>query len=88
LAVMQAEMNALAKAEKPDQNAIQAKQKEASALREQLQEKMSDFRGKITKIAPEMQFMGRGAPPPHGNLGAGPGPGSEAAPAPPPAAKP
>ncbi len=38
--VKHAEMAALWKAEKPDQSAIQAKQKELNALRDQMQEKM------------------------------------------------
>ena len=39
--VKHAELAALWKAEKPDQNAIQAKQKELNALRDQMQEKMT-----------------------------------------------
>ena len=62
-------------AEKPDQNAIQAKQKELNALRDQMQEKMTAFRLEAKKIAPDFNMgmgmgMGQGA-----GMGMGPGPG-------------
>ena len=56
--VKHAELAALWKAEKPDQNAIQAKQKELNALRDQMQEKMSAFQLEAKKIAPDFD-MGR-----------------------------
>jgi Spy/CpxP family protein refolding chaperone len=65
--VKQAELEALGKAEKPDQNAIQAKQKELDALTHQMQEKMTAFRLEAKKIAPDFD-MGMGT-------GMGPGPG-------------
>lgn len=71
--VKHAELAALWKAEKPDQNAIQAKQKELNALRDQMQEKMTAFRLEAKKIAPDFDMgmeMGMG----HG-CGMGPGPG-------------
>ena len=46
--------------EKPDQNAIQAKQKELNALRDQMQEKMTAFQFEAKKIAPDFH-MGKGA---------------------------
>jgi Spy/CpxP family protein refolding chaperone len=71
--VKHAELAALWKAEKPDQNAIQAKQKELNALRDQMQEKMTVYRLEAKKIAPDFDMgkgmgMGRG-------FGMGPGPG-------------
>jgi len=65
--VKHAELAALSKAEKPDQNAIQAKQKELDALTDQMQEKMMAFRLEAKKIAPDFD-MGMG-------MGMGPGPG-------------
>jgi Spy/CpxP family protein refolding chaperone len=65
--VTQAELAALKKAEKPDQNAIQAKQKELDALTDQMQEKMKAFLMEAKKIAPDFD-MGMG-------MGMGPGPG-------------
>ncbi len=65
--VKHAELAALWKAEKPDQNAIQAKQKELKALTDQMQEKMTAFRLEAKKIAPDFD-MGMG-------MGMGPGPG-------------
>jgi Spy/CpxP family protein refolding chaperone len=55
--VQRAEMAALWKAEKPDEKAILAKQKELSAVRDQLQQKMVTFRLEARKIAPN---CGRG----------------------------
>ena len=57
--VKHAELAALWKAEKPDQTAIQAKQKELNALRDQMQEKMTAFRLEAKKIAPNFD-MGMG----------------------------
>ena len=59
--VKHAELAALWKAEKPDQTAIQAKQKELNALRDQMQEKMTAFRLEAKKIAPDFDMgMGMG----------------------------
>jgi hypothetical protein len=69
---------ALSKADTPDQNAIQAKQKELSALRDQMQEKMTAFQLEAQKIAPGFG-MGPG---PGMGMGKGPGAGP-----PPPSAK-
>ena len=67
--IKHAELEALSKAEKPDQNAIQAKQKELSALGDQLQEKMAASQLEAKKIAPDFDMgMGMG-------MGMGPGPG-------------
>lgn len=64
-----AEMAALWKVENPDAKAIQAKQKELSALREQMQEKMVAYRLQARKICPMGgKGMGRG-------MGMGPGMG-------------
>ena len=65
--VKHAELAALLKAEKPDQNAIQAKQKELEALTSQMHEKMTAFMLEAKKIAPDFD-MGMGT-------GMGPGPG-------------
>jgi Spy/CpxP family protein refolding chaperone len=93
--VKHAELAALWKAEKPDQAAITAKQKEVNALRDQMQEKRTAFMLEARKIAPELakgfgpgmgggmghgRGMGPGACPMVGP-GGGPGPGG-----PPPAA--
>jgi zinc resistance-associated protein len=82
-----AELAALWKAEKPDQAAIVAKQKELNALREQMMEKRTAFMLEARKIAPELgKGFGRGMW--HGR-GMGPGacpmvgPGGGPAPAPP-----
>jgi zinc resistance-associated protein len=94
--VKRAELGALWKAEKPDQNAIQAKQKELNGLRDQMQEKMTAFRLEAKKIAPNFSMgMGHGkgmggccgmGP---GGMGMGPGmappPPSASTPPPPPA---
>ena len=59
--VKHAELAALWKAEKPDQAAITAKQKELNALRDQMQEKRTAFQLEARKIAPELaQGFGRG----------------------------
>ena len=52
--VKHAELAALWKAEKPDQAAITAKQKEVNALRDQMQEKRTAFQLEARKIAPEL----------------------------------
>jgi len=83
-----AELAALRKAEKPDQNAIQAKQKELNTLRDQMQEKMAAFRLEAKKIAPDFNVgmgMGMGMEMGMGPGGMGKGPG--AGPPPPPPAK-
>ena len=67
--VKESELAALWEAEKPDQNAIQAKQKELNALRDQMQEKMTAIQFEVKKIAPDYD-MGRGM-----GEGRGPGPG-------------
>ena len=70
--VKHAELAALWKAEKPDQTAILAKQKELNALRDQMQEKMTAFRLEAKKIAPDCR-MGTGHGPwlLHGRSGMG-----------------
>ena len=96
--VKRAEMAALWQAEKPDQNAIQAKQKELNALRDQMQEKMTACRLEAKKIAPDFNMgmgmgMGEGCCPGMGHgpgMGMGPGPGGGMGPGnvpPPPPAK-
>lgn len=55
-----AEMAALWKVENPDQAQIKAKQKEMSALKEQLQEKMVAYRLQARKIVPFGPGMGMG----------------------------
>jgi len=93
--VKRAELAALWKAEKPDQTAINAKQKEINALRDQMQEKRTAFQLEARKISPELgqgfgcgmrggKGGGRGMGP-GGGMGPGPmGPGAGApAPAPP-----
>jgi zinc resistance-associated protein len=87
--VKHAELAALWKAEKPDQAAITAKQKELNALRDQMQEKRTAFMLEARKISPELakcfgpgmgggmghgRGMGPGACPMFGP-GGGPGPG-------------
>jgi len=67
--VKEAELAALWDAEKPDQTAIQAKQKELNVLRDQMQEKMTAIQFEVKKIAPDYD-MGRGM-----GEGMGPGPG-------------
>jgi Spy/CpxP family protein refolding chaperone len=78
--VKHAELAALWKAEKPDQNAIQAKQKELNALRDQIQEKMTASRLEVKKIAPDFD-MGAG---PGMGMGMGMCPGAGPPPPPPP----
>ena len=70
--VKHAEMAALWKAATPDQTAIQAKQKELNALRDQMQEKMTALQLEAKKIAPDFdKGMGMGMGP--GGMGMGPG---------------
>ena len=58
--VKHAELAALWAAEKPEESAIQAKQKELNALRDQMQEKMTAFEFEAKKIAPSYHVgMGR-----------------------------
>lgn len=78
--VKHAELAALWKAEKPDQTAIQAKQKEVNALRDQMQEKMTAFKLEAKKIAPDCPMgmgmgMGHGCCMEEGGMGMGRGPG-------------
>ncbi|MFZ5449245.1 MAG: Spy/CpxP family protein refolding chaperone [Thermodesulfobacteriota bacterium] len=54
--VKRAELAALWKAEKPDEKAIIAKQKELNALRGQMQEKSVSFHLEARKIAPELGY--------------------------------
>jgi len=85
------ELASLWKAEKPDLTAIQAKQKELNALRDQMQDKMTAFRFEAKKIAPNFGMgmgmggmgpgMGRG---PGMGMGRGPGGGSGSGAVPPP----
>src|SRR4030042_562570 len=71
--VKRAELAALWKAEKPDQAAIPAKQKEINALRDQMQEKRTTFQLEARKISPELaQGFGRGK---RGGMGRGMGMG-------------
>ena len=63
--VKHAELAALKKAEKPDQAAIDAKQKEIKALWDQMKEKRTAFQAEAGKISPELakgfgRGMGRG----------------------------
>ena len=79
--VKRAEMAALWKAEKPDEKAILAKQKELSAVRDQLQQKMVPFRLEAKKIDPNFGMgmhgfgrgMGHGCGMGPGGMGMGPG---------------
>jgi zinc resistance-associated protein len=78
--VKHAELAALWKAEKPDEKAIVAKQKELNALRGQMQEKSVAFRLEARKIAPQLAHcfghgMGCGMGGHGGFMGRGPGPG-------------
>jgi len=69
--VKEAELAALWGAEKPDQTAIQAKQKELNTLRDQMQEKMTAIQFEVKKIAPDYNMgMGMGE-----GMGYGPGKG-------------
>ncbi len=78
--VKHAELAALCKVEKPDQNAIQAKQKELNALGDQIQEKMTASRLEAKQIAPDFD-MGPG---PGMGMGMGKCPGAGPPPPPPP----
>jgi Spy/CpxP family protein refolding chaperone len=61
LMVKHAELAALKKAEKPDQAAIDAKQKELKALWDQMKEKRTAFQQEAGKISPELaKGFGRG----------------------------
>lgn len=78
--VKRAEMGALWKAEKPDEKAILAKQKELNALRDQLQEKRLSFVLEAKKIDPNFRGglghgfgMGHGCGMGPGGMGMGPG---------------
>jgi Spy/CpxP family protein refolding chaperone len=89
--VKEAEMASMWETEKPDQTAIQAKQKELNALRDQMQEKMTAFEFDAKKIAPNFNMdmgmgegMGRG---PGMGMGRGPGGGMDPGKVPPPPAK-
>jgi zinc resistance-associated protein len=82
MVVKRAELGALWKAEKPDEKAIVAKQKEMNALRGQMQEKSVAFRLEARKIAPQFgkgfgHGMGMGG---HGMGGHGMGMGPGACP--------
>jgi zinc resistance-associated protein len=86
--VKEAEMASLWQTEKPDQAAIQAKQKELNALRDQMQEKMTALEFEVKKIAPDFKMgrgmgegMGRG---PGMGMGHGPGAGMGPGKVPPP----
>jgi zinc resistance-associated protein len=76
--VKHAELAALWKAEKPDQAAITAKQKEINALRDQMQEKRTAFQLEARKISPELgKGFGRGM---RGGKGHGRGMGPDGCP--------
>ncbi|MDP2046278.1 MAG: periplasmic heavy metal sensor [Deltaproteobacteria bacterium] len=76
--IKHAELAALWKAEKPDQAAITAKQKEVNALRDQMQEKRTAFQLEARKISPELaQGFGRGM---RGGKGHGRGMGPDGCP--------
>lgn len=70
MAVKRAELLALWQAEKPDEKAILAKQKEINALKEQFQAKAVPFRLEMQKVCPMGQSGGPG-----GGMGMGPGMG-------------
>jgi zinc resistance-associated protein len=70
--VKHAELAALWKAEKPDEKAIVAKQKELTALKGQMQEKSVAFRLEARKIAPQLAQFGHGR---GMGMGMGMGPG-------------
>ncbi len=75
MVMKRAEMAALWRAETPDQNNIKAKQKELSALRDQMQEKAMAFRLEARKVCPmggKMSGMGMGG---GCGMGGGMGPG-------------
>jgi len=76
--IKHAELAALWKAEKPDQAAITAKQKEVNALRDQMQEKRTAFKLEAGKISPELaKGFGRGM---RGGKGHGRGMGPDGCP--------
>ena len=86
--VKHAELAALWKAGGAEQNAIQAKQKELNALRDQMQEKMAAYRLEGKKIAPDFDMgtgvgMGMGMGPGGMGMDHGPGMDSGAGPSPP-----
>src|SRR4030042_2119993 len=70
MAVKRAELRTLWQAEKPDEKAIVAKQKELTALKDQFQNKAVPFRLEMQKTCP----MGPGGGP-GGGMGMGPGMG-------------
>jgi hypothetical protein len=72
--VKRAEMAQLWKAEKPDEKAIVAKQKEMHALKGQMMEKSVAFRLKMKEISPELGMFGPGRGMGRGK-GMGPGAG-------------
>ena len=79
LMVKHAELAALWKAGGAEQNAIQAKQKELNALRDQMQEKTAVYRLEAKKIAPDFDMgmgvgMGMGMGPGGMGMGTGAGP--------------
>ncbi|MHB9072140.1 MAG: Spy/CpxP family protein refolding chaperone [Desulfobaccales bacterium] len=88
--VKHAELAALWKAEKPDEKAIVAKQKELNAVKGQMQEKSVAFRLEARKIAPQLaqgfgmgmgmrgHGMGMGSGCPMVGPGGGMGPGATA----------
>jgi zinc resistance-associated protein len=79
--VKHAELAALWKAEKPDEKAIVAKQKELNAVKGQMQEKSVAFRLEARKIAPQLaQGFGHGMGMGRGMGGQGMGMGSGACP--------
>ena len=76
--IKRAELGVLQKAEKPDQAAIDAKQKEVKALWEQMKEKRTAFQAEAGKISPELaKGFGRGK---HGGKGHGHGMGPDGCP--------
>ena len=82
LMVKHAELAALWKAGGAEQNAIQAKQKELTALRDQMHEKMTACKLEAKKIAPDFD-MGMGVGQGMGMGPSGMGMGSGAEPSPP-----
>ena len=84
--VKHAELAALKKAEKPDQAAIDAKQKELKAVWDQMKEKRTAFQAEAGKISPELaKGCGRGM---GGGMGHGRGMGPGGCPMVPPAGAP
>jgi Spy/CpxP family protein refolding chaperone len=70
--VGRAELAALWKAEKPDEKAIQAKQKELNDIRGQMQQKHVSFQMEARKIDPQLgQGMGKGMRGHGGGMGHG-----------------